>query len=140
MNCPKCKNKLKHGKANENAAEIDYCARCKGIWFDKGELEQIVSAAIKDIGVTSQAQKNNILCPKCYRPLYKFTYPQTLVQIDMCKKCKGLWLDAGELKEIEVVRQSLSKSGQALEYADPTGVKGALIRFIDIALERLQEW
>lgn len=140
MNCPKCKNKLKHGKTKENAAEIDYCPKCKGIWFDKAELGQVIRSAIKDIEITSDAQKHSILCPKCFKPLYVFDYPQTLVKIDMCKKCDGIWLDVGELKEIDMVRKALSKSGQAKEYADPTGIKGALIRFVDSSLERLQQW
>jgi Zn-finger nucleic acid-binding protein len=29
--------------------------------------------------------------------------------VDMCKFFKGLWLDAGELKEIEAVRQNLQQ-------------------------------
>ena len=55
----------------------------------------------------------------------------------MCKKCKGLWLDAGELKEIQTVRKSLQESGKAKEHADVTGIKGKLLGLIDSAIDNL---
>ncbi len=55
----------------------------------------------------------------------------------MCKKCKGLWLDSGELKEIQKVRKSLQESGQAKEYADVGGIKGKLLTLIGSAFENL---
>lgn len=138
MNCPNCKTvSLKKGKPKNSNLTIDYCSRCKGIWFDEMELERIASEAIKDLSVPSEATKSPRLCPKCKKHLYEFNYPQTYVIIDMCKKCKGLWLDAGELKEIQAVRKSLQESGKAKEYGDVTGIKGKLLNLIDSAFDNL---
>ena len=138
MNCPKCKTiNLKKAKPKNSEITIDYCSKCKGIWFDEKELKRIASEAIKDLSVPSNSTKSQRLCPKCNKYLYEFNYPQTLVTIDMCKNCKGLWLDAGELKEIQTIRKSLQKSGKAKEQADVTGVKGKLLNLIDSAIENL---
>lgn len=138
MNCPKCRTlALKEGKPKNSNVTIDYCSGCRGIWFDRTELEQIASEAIKDLAVPGEAVNSPRLCPRCERILYAFNYPQTFVKIDMCKKCKGLWLDGRELKEIQTVRRSLQESGKAKEYADVPGIKGKLLNLIDLAIDNL---
>ena len=94
--------------------------------------------AIKELEIPGTARKDvERLCPKCEKALYEFDYPQTYVTIDMCKKCGGLWLDAGEFKEIRAVRNSLQMSGELKEHADVPGVRGALIRLVDSAIGSL---
>ena len=138
MYCPKCKTvSLKKGKPKNSRLTIDYCSKCKGIWFDEMELEQIASKAIKDLSVPRGVAKSPRLCPKCRKHLYEFNYPQTYVIIDMCKKCKGLWLDAKELKEIQAIRKSLKASVKAEEYPEVTGIKGLLLDFVDSAIDNL---
>jgi Zn-finger nucleic acid-binding protein len=139
MICPKCKViKLVKRKAKGKAFSVEYCRKCKGIWFDRDELEELMSEAIKELVIPRNAKKDvKSLCPKCNKALYAFNYPQTYVSIDMCKRCKGLWLDGGEFKEIREVRRSLDKWGEMQEYAKVTGVKGALIGFIDSAMKIL---
>jgi len=41
MNCPVCNKNLK--TVNFENQEIDICQRCGGIWFDKGELEEVIN-------------------------------------------------------------------------------------------------
>ena len=138
MHCPKCKtHKLKHGKVQQKDVAIDYCSKCKGIWFDHGEIEEMIPAAIKNLTIGDQCQNPSGVCPKCRELLHKFQYPQTLVNIDMCDKCRGIWIDAGELKEIQAVRARLAKSGMANEYADPTGIKGALLEYVERRLAEI---
>ena len=71
--------------------------------------------------------------------MFSFDYPQTLVKVDMCKQCNGLWLDPGELKEIDAVRRSLHKTGMIQKYDKVRGVKGWLIDFIDDAIDTLTD-
>jgi Zn-finger nucleic acid-binding protein len=137
MHCPKCKSTLNCGKTKRGSYNIEYCPKCKGIWFDKQDLRQLTDVAINKLKVTRNAYKLTIICPKCDKPLYAFYYPQTMVTIDMCKKCEGFWLDAGEFREIETVRRSLKKKLETKECPDPDGIKGALINFIDRAIEEL---
>lgn len=138
MRCPKCKSvSLKRGKTKRGSYQIEYCPKCKGIWFDKQDFSRLTDIAIKELKVTRKAYKLTIVCPKCDKPLYAFYYPQTLVTIDMCKKCEGFWLDAGEFREIETVRKSLKKKLEMKEYPDLEGAKGVLISFIDRSITKL---
>ncbi len=139
MICPKCQvAKLRKRRAKGKDFTVEYCLKCKGVWFDRGELEEVMPEAIKKLEVPGDAQKHvECLCPKCNKALYAFDYPQTHVTIDMCKRCGSIWFDRSEFKEIRVVRRSLEKWGEMQEYADVTGVKGALINFIDSAIRSL---
>lgn len=139
MICPKCRvAKLTNRRAKGTGFTVEYCLKCKGVWFDRDELEDVMPEAIRELEVPGHAQKDpECLCPKCSKALYAFDYPQTCVTIDMCKKCGGLWLDRGEFKEIRTLRRSLERWGEMREYADVTGVKGVLIDFIDSAIRSL---
>ncbi len=138
MICPKCRQeKLQRKHLSTLALTMDCCPKCGGIWFDKGELERALPAADPHLRVPGDAAQMGAACPRCRQPLYAFLYPQTRVGIEMCNACGGLWLDAGELKQIREAREQLPP---AVEPADDTvgaGLKGALIRFIDTALEQL---
>jgi len=118
--------------------ELDCCPKCTGVWFDKEELEAVLRVAAKELAIPNGAEETERLCPACSVPLHTFIYPQTLVRVDMCRRCSGLWLDGGEFKEIATVRRKLEAKGTLEEYAPPVGIKGALLRLIDAALESLR--
>ncbi len=40
MQCPVCNVKLK--MADRQGIEIDYCPQCRGVWLDRGELDEII--------------------------------------------------------------------------------------------------
>lgn len=40
----------------------------------------------------------HLQCPKCDGTLYEADYES--IKIDVCNKCTGVWLDAGELAQI----------------------------------------
>ena len=40
MSCPNCKIDLV--MADRQGIEIDYCPSCRGVWFDRGELDKII--------------------------------------------------------------------------------------------------
>lgn len=137
MNCPKCKTvHLKQGTVRNSGVQIDYCPQCKGFWLDKGEMKQICDVAIKELSVPPDAEQTAV-CPQCLIPMFSFCYPQTFVTIDMCKRCEGLWFDAKELKEIELVRQNLADNQEIEEYDEVRGVKGWLIDFINNSISYL---
>ncbi|MEW6058511.1 MAG: zf-TFIIB domain-containing protein [Bdellovibrionota bacterium] len=43
MNCPVCKDKTLL-MTEKKGIEVDYCANCRGIWLDRGELEKLTEA------------------------------------------------------------------------------------------------
>lgn len=40
MKCPNCEETLV--MTERQGVEIDYCAKCRGIWLDRGELDKII--------------------------------------------------------------------------------------------------
>ncbi len=100
MTCPKCVNvQLVARKVKDSDAVVYCCQQCKGMWFHRGEMETVMPEAVKDLAVPADASLGTRQCPECARPMYVFNYPQTIVQINMCKTCLGLWIDAGEARD-----------------------------------------
>lgn len=46
MNCPRCEGPL--DERVRDGVTIDVCARCRGIWLDRGELEKLIAIATAD--------------------------------------------------------------------------------------------
>jgi len=103
MQCSKCLDKkLKRGKVTSRNLVLDQCQSCKGIWLDKGELNLLLGSKAKsDFEIPKFALEfENIQCPKCNTGLSEFCYPGTIVLMDACKKCEGIWLDNEEWRTI----------------------------------------
>jgi len=112
MQCPKCKDsKLKAVTVKNKNIEIDRCSSCKGLWFDKGELDGILGVkAIKDLAIPKfSLHMPDRKCPKCNKGLYEFCYPETTTFVDACAECGGIWLDNQEWKEISAARDIKNK-------------------------------
>ncbi len=130
--CPRCLDqRLRARKLKGSGTEIDFCDQCKGIWFEARELEQAAPEAMKDLEVPGDAEFSKRLCPDCVVRLARFTYPQTFVEVDVCEDCAGVWLDAGEFKEIVAVRKHHLEMGELETHGKVPGIRGVLIRFID---------
>lgn len=41
MKCPKCEV-IELTMTDRSGVEIDYCAACRGVWLDRGELDKII--------------------------------------------------------------------------------------------------
>ena len=128
----------KHLKSK--GVHLDVCGRCNGAWFDADELGRIMSVASAELTPPDDATESNETCPKCLVLLRSFYYPQTLVKIDMCPNCYGLWLDKGEFTEIKAVRQLRQRKGELETHAPVRGFKGTLLRWINGAIDSLSEF
>lgn len=129
MKCPACKSLMivvEHEKI-----ELDWCPRCSGVWFDRGELELLCDAmqvegsgfALDDIFSRPEpktAEKRR-RCPICGRKMRKVTLghaPEVLV--DACGRGDGLWFDKGEV-------------GRLISQAAPSGStdsRGRIVTFL----------
>jgi Zn-finger nucleic acid-binding protein len=143
MICPRCeRDGLTGYQLPGSRVRVDLCPHCKGIWLQRRELERAAPEAVKDLRPPPDAAPARSRCPACGNELVSFQYPQTYVNVDICPKCRGVWLDHNELKEIRLVRGHLERAG-TLEQDPIYGVKGTLIAFIDKAigeLTRLDQW
>lgn len=48
-----------------------------------------------------------LLCPRCKIDMKKLVKKD--VVIDICKKCKGMWVDAGELEKLAKISEEVKK-------------------------------
>ena len=97
--CPKCDTGLFILKFK--SVEVDYCERCRGIWLDAGELEQLAGTPVPDFqhraGTVRPGKKH--LCPRCDEPLAEVSVLGNLT-LDKCPRGHGLWFDADELQRL----------------------------------------
>lgn len=83
---------------------------CGGIWFDKGELEQVDEAKETrgeallniprdpDILVPDRAIRK---CPVDGTSMNRIRFGEKIpLEIDECPECGGVWLDGGELEKL----------------------------------------
>lgn len=129
MICPVCKKDMI--VVEYNKIELDYCDKCKGVWFDSGELELLLksvslednSILVKNILSSPEAataeQKRK--CPLCNKKMKKVNIGEPGILIDACEQGEGLWFDGGEV--IKLVRQlsatkSIKKDGSQQNMVD----------------------
>lgn len=126
MKCP-IDNIEMQNRIYEGTVEIDECPSCQGIWLDKGELEKIEQTRDNDYkkfleegmearpfsdprqsrGATISAalpmEDRNLTCPSCSMPMHQKEHGYfSKIMIDCCLNCEGIWLDQGELQDIEI--------------------------------------
>lgn len=104
---------------------IDYCTRCGGIWFDRGEVGQLARHAARvvhehvidpSLRVSPPCQgcqtpldrdaercgvcgRRNVLdCPVCDETMERRAHDGLV--LDICKRCHGVWFDNAELTAI----------------------------------------
>jgi membrane associated rhomboid family serine protease/Zn-finger nucleic acid-binding protein len=114
MNCPSYSNKLRRIKAKSEV--LDICPRCKGIWFDSGELVDFVKELVKSenvlpektrlferrqVHVSDEVVENNKSCPRCNLVMQTFNYCyDSNVFLEKCPDCHGIWADAKDALNI----------------------------------------
>jgi Zn-finger nucleic acid-binding protein len=105
MQCPKCAAAME--AVSYEGIEIDRCTRCKGIWFDMLEhedLKNISGSEAIDIGLPALGKEHNnkhrIACPVCKEPLIKMVVSaQPHISYEACTVCYGVYFDAGEFTD-----------------------------------------
>jgi Zn-finger nucleic acid-binding protein len=99
MQCPRCNADLVVVEAEE--VELDWCAACGGVWFDAGEVEELLGAGVSLGLPPAGAAEPDLRCPRCPRRLAKTSLGSTT--LDTCPDNHGIWFDAGELKALAPV-------------------------------------
>jgi len=137
--CPNCKTRtLLERTTKDGRATVDLCKACRGVWLDKNDLGTLIDVAVPELGIPGDAEQVRRPCPRCHEALHRFDYPQTGTTIEMCEKCHGVWLDAGEYSQIKSVRETLEAAGKLHNDGPVAGIKGTLISFVNSAIEALR--
>jgi Zn-finger nucleic acid-binding protein len=104
---------------------LDHCSRCGGVWFEKGEPQQLTwhepaelwklipprSHIIRppchgcgtplgrdDHECPVCSRTNDLMCPQCDTKATRASVDG--ITLDVCEKCKGVWFDHAELRSI----------------------------------------
>lgn len=97
--CPKCAFTPMEPVALDGGVHADECPKCKGHWFDSGELTR----AARDPAVMERAlaaeplrpRAGSANCPRCLKPMSNGGLVNEFLRVDRCLE-HGVWLDAGE--------------------------------------------
>jgi Zn-finger nucleic acid-binding protein len=110
--CVKCTSIL--DKSMVGDVEVDLCPKCGGLWLDYGEVAKLAvlpEDEVKPLRALLQGKDGpppvptdtKVPCPACPGQLKEVVLGK--IHVDYCTKCKGLFLDKGELEgAIEAVR------------------------------------
>ncbi len=129
MNCPRCvphgglnaaspyRGELRRGEAPQLVAEVHpsgvnvaRCPVCRGAFVEWDALVKIDGAAQRRRRQADPERfrrgfappTESIACPSCHGETTKREWSiGTLIFIDVCVECRGVWLDHGELELIE---------------------------------------
>ncbi len=104
IDCPRCRTPMKAEYVQKLGPDvrIDVCETCGGSWFDRGELAQTINSrpiAEKLTEPPIRGTMSPIACPRCGGRMR--VRREWDVEVDVCISCEGVWLDHGELEQLE---------------------------------------
>ncbi|HJO93680.1 MAG TPA: zf-TFIIB domain-containing protein [Victivallales bacterium] len=111
MKCQKCDVEFK--KRDIQGVNVEYCPDCLGVFLHHGELRKITHKTTGDIEYASieNFDPENLFgmnCPLCRdEKMVKINFVSySDISLGYCSKCKGIWLDKGEL---ELINKEIDK-------------------------------
>lgn len=81
---------------------LDACPQCDGVWFNKGELENVLGLKGEwTPGRPTSDEQGTAECPDCHVSMASLFFREgESVVVDRCSQCEGVWLDAQELNTL----------------------------------------
>lgn len=118
--CPACQGEsLDTITDSGSGLEVDSCPGCLGVWFDAAELAEFYKSPelqkrLTPVGggsvhhtyeVSAKARR----CPRCRKGMDRPLVGG--ISIDVCRACRGIWFDHGELRKITEIHQTRGLKG-----------------------------
>ena len=106
MDCPNDRTRLH--KRTIKGTTIDFCDKCGGIYFDRGEIESLIKDDVNEdefnINKMQDFSSDHIDVTKCIRCDSKIKKITKIVDSDqlsifVCGDCDGLWLNKGSYQK-----------------------------------------
>ena len=100
--CPGCRAAMTVD--SRDGVTIDRCPQCGGLWFDAEELDRCLLALYPEDSPPPEARipergMGTRRCPRCTR--FMTTAGWTGLVLDRCPTCRGLFVEATELAQME---------------------------------------
>jgi Zn-finger nucleic acid-binding protein len=104
--CPRCTKVLE--PVVVEGVTVEGCHGCGGAWFDRGELDEVarldhtalerIDEVFRPKSEQPPAPYSSMRCPMCVDRLTRFEFRHFPgIELDGCRKCRGVWADEGEL-------------------------------------------
>ncbi len=99
MKCPRCNVDL--FPTERHKLKVNYCQSCNGMWLEQIELGELEDEAF-DFGerwkgsLFLNSSATTDACPECAEPLRRFQYRFYDLEMELCPKQHGYWLEADE--------------------------------------------
>jgi Zn-finger nucleic acid-binding protein len=118
--CPACGAKL--DLYSILSMEFEGCPKCHGMWLTKDELRQLknkvgigqlhwLNSEVDSLEKTTAVPGKRVCPKKDGGKLVSVVFGKSLVVLDWCPKCHGIWLDRGEFdKVVEYLTNELGNS------------------------------
>ena len=142
MKCPTDGDNLV-SQVYEADIEIDQCPNCGGMWLDHQELERIQGTRQHDYSeevsqmpdlvgnayaMALARSEPSLSCPKCKRLMDRQEHGDcSQILFDICPTCRGVWLDKGELRALEVFFEKTSSETSEIT----SGFLASLVRLFN---------
>jgi len=133
--CPRCTFPLRQVQTPN--AEIDLCARCHGKFFDAGELGTLHGRAADpstwlESKLASAQGRSRLHCPAGHGSMESVDlgFDDQVVRVEVCRRCRGLWLDANEDQHVLAIIKAADadKTARLAAESDAGGVKTYLFQ------------
>lgn len=119
MTCPQCKGQMKESTIDE--ITVNECSRCRGMWFEHGQLNAVKDEVIPDMGwididtwkeqAEFEARMDPNFCPKCQDiALTTIQDRKSNTEISICTQCEGTWLATGQF--LNLINALLDEANQ----------------------------
>ena len=108
--------------------EIDYCKLCGGLWLDRGEMEKVLEHQEIPQRLTKplaydlsqrKVEEGKRQCPRCRDTMRVMSFKE--VNVDLCMRCQGIWLDRYELALVTGQRKKLKITYKEGDGSKPPG-------------------
>lgn len=113
--CPHCETVMQTIEVGAGSElYIERCESCFGLFFDPGEIEELLERSVSNVfdvnvdlikNINEERYKSNqdfryVKCPDCQVMMNRVNFGQRSgVIVDQCKK-HGVWLDSGEITHL----------------------------------------
>jgi Zn-finger nucleic acid-binding protein len=110
MTCPRCGARLRQRKIAD--VTVYRCLSCQGSWYDAGKFRLLKRRAShgdyrwihidlwKDEDRFRAGKQQRLSCPRDRQPMTTVHYGTSRIHVDICDRCRGIWLDAAEFAKI----------------------------------------